>query len=76
MVPDATYYGVSEMSFGERKEFLDCYDSQRSVLIDNRRVLETYCLDDGTVLRKACWVFRREFLQVGNIDVFQESVTP
>ena len=63
------------MSAGERTEFLEWYDSQRSVPFDNRRVLETYCQDDVTVLRQACRVFRREFLQVGNIDVFHESVT-
>ena len=27
------------------------------------------------MLREACQVFRREFLQVGKIDVFQESIT-
>ena len=45
------------------------------MLFDNRRVLETYSHDDVTVLRQACRVFRREFLQFGNIDVFHESVT-
>ena len=74
-IPDTSYYGIDEMSAGERTEFLEWYDSQRSVLFDNRRVLETYFQDDVTVLRQACQVFRREFLQVGNIDVFQESVT-
>ena len=44
------------------------------MLFDNRRVLETYFQDDGTVLRQACQVFRRDFLQFGNIDVFHESV--
>ena len=63
------------MSAGERAEFLDWYDTQRPLLFDNRRVLETYCQDDVAVLRQACRVFRREFLQVGNIDVFHESVT-
>ena len=63
------------MSAGERTEFLEWYGSQRSVLFDNRRELETYCQDDVTVLREACRVFRREFLQVSNIDVFHESVT-
>ena len=47
---------------------------QRSVLLDNRPVLEAYCQDDVTVLRQACEMFRREFLQVGNIEVFQEAV--
>ena len=63
------------MSAGERDEFLDWYDTQRPLLFDNRRVLETYCQDDVAVLRQVCRVFRREFLQVGNIDVFHESVT-
>jgi hypothetical protein len=45
------------------------------VLFVNRRVLETYCQDDVILLRQTCRVFRREFLQVGNIDVFHESVT-
>ena len=38
-------------------------------------MLETYCQDDVTVLRQACRVFRHEFAQIGNIDVFQESIT-
>ena len=45
------------------------------MLFDNRRVLETYSKDDVTVLRQAWRVFRREFLQVGNVDVFHESLT-
>ena len=69
------HYGVEEMSAGERTEFLEWYDSQRSMAFDNRSLLETYSQDDVTVLRQACQVFRREFLQVGNIGVFQESVT-
>ena len=42
---------------------------------DNRHVLEPYCQDDVTVLRQACGVFRREFMQIGHIDVFVESIT-
>ena len=74
-IPETSYYGTDEMNAGERAEFLDWYDTQRSVLFDNRRVLETYCQDDVAVLRQACRVFRRNFLQVGNIDVFHEPVT-
>ena len=62
------------MGVGERTEFLEWYDSQRSVLFDNRRVLESYCQYDVTILRQACQVFRREFLHVGNIEFFQEAV--
>ena len=74
-ITDTFYCGIDEISAGARREFLKWYDNQRSVLFDNRRVLETYCKDDVTVLRQASRVFRREFLQVGNIDVFHQSVT-
>jgi len=45
------------------------------MVFDNRHVLETYCQDDVTVLKQACQVFRREFGQIGNIDVFLEAIT-
>jgi len=74
-MPDISYYGVYEMSGGERKEVLALYERQKSEPFDNRRVLESYYQDDVTVLRQACRVFRREFLQIENIEVFLESLT-
>ena len=62
------------MGESERAEFLAWNEGQRDRVFENRLVLETYCQDDVTVLRQACRVFRREFAQIGNIDVFQESV--
>ena len=38
-------------------------------------ILEQYCQDDVTVLRQACQIFRREFIEIGNIEVFLESFT-
>jgi len=73
--PDISYYGVNEIKEEERKEFLGWYESQRSDTFDNLRVLEWYCQVDVTVLRQACRVFRREFMQIGHIDVFVESIT-
>ena len=35
---------------------------------------DSYCQDDVNVLREACRVLRRYFLQIGNIDVFLKSV--
>ena len=74
-MPDKSYYGVDEMGVGEREEFLAWYEAQKSRPFHNKQVLETYCQDDVTVLRQACRVFRREFLQIGNIEVFLESLT-
>ena len=44
-------------------------------LSNNRHVLESYSQDDVTVLWQDCRVFRLEFMQTGNIDVFVESIT-
>jgi len=64
------YYGVNEMREDKRREFLFWYESQRSETFDNRHVLESYSKDYVIVLRQACLVFRGEFMQRGNIDVF------
>ena len=38
-------------------------------------ILDAYCHDDVTVLRQDCRVFRREFIEIGNVDVFLEAIT-
>ena len=73
-MPDI-YYGEDEMGGVEREDFLARYEIRKSRPFNNKQVLETYGQDDVTVLRQACRVFRREFLQIGNIEVFLESLT-
>jgi len=74
-ISDVFYYGANEMSEAERREFLACYEGQKEAVFDNRRVLEAYCQDDVTVLRQACRRFRKEFMQIRNIEVFVEAIT-
>jgi hypothetical protein len=60
----------------ERKEILSWYENVvKKEEFDNRRVLESYCQADVTVLREACRTFRKHFLQIGNVEVFLESMT-
>jgi len=73
--PDVTFYGANEMGESESKEFLTWYQGQKAKVFENRCVLETYYQDDVTVLRQACPVFRREFMKIGNIEVFLEAIT-
>ena len=63
------------MSEKERREFLAGYEEKKFVVVDNRRLLEAYYKDDVTVLRQTCQVFRREFVQIGNIEIFLEDIT-
>jgi hypothetical protein len=75
-IPDVQYFGVDTMSNSERNEFLAWYERQKHCNVwNNKRVLEEYCQSDVTVLRQACHIFRRDFIQIGNVDVFLESVT-
>jgi hypothetical protein len=74
-MPDISYYGVDEIGVGEREEFLAWYETRKSLPKNNKQVLEAYCQVDLTVLLQACCVFRCEFLQIGNIEVFLESLT-
>ena len=75
IIPDITYYSVDEMSASERNEILAWYEGQKDEVFDNRRVFESYFQDDESVLGEACRVLRRIFIQIGNIDVFLQSVT-
>ena len=52
-IRDVTCHGVNEMGEEERSEILAWYDSPKSELFDNRRVLEKYSQNDVTVLREA-----------------------
>jgi len=71
---DVSYYGVNEMGEEERRVFLAWYENQKEPIFDNGRVLESYCQDDVTVLRETCKIFRLEFMQIGNLGVFLESI--
>jgi hypothetical protein len=73
--PDVSYCAVDQMHESERKEFLQWYETvAKNQVFDNRRMLENYCLAGVTVLREACRSFRKHFLQIGNVEVFLESM--
>jgi len=57
----------------DSRQFLVWYEGRKSAEdFDNMRVLETYCHNDVTVLRKACRWFRRQVMHIGYIEVFPE----
>ena len=59
----------------DTEEFFMCYESRRFETFENKCFLATYCQDDVTVLTQACRGFRREFTDIGHIDVFVEAIT-
>ena len=73
--PDVSYYGVNSMSERERTDFLAWYQENKDNEFNNKDMLETYCQADVTVLRLACKTFCTLFKDIGNIEVFLESVS-
>ena len=71
-IPDVSYFGIDEMGISERREFMTWYDDEKNRVFD-KLDLEKYCQDDVIVLRQACQIFRREFIEISNIDVLLES---
>jgi hypothetical protein len=74
-IPDIKYFGADKMDEGKRKYFMSSYDEQNFKVFDFRRVLEEYCQNDATIFRQACQIFRRDFMKIGNIEGFLETVT-
>ena len=60
----------------DKSEFLAWYESQKSEEpFSTLGALEKYRQDDVTVLREVCRDFRCEFMHIGSLDVFLESIT-
>jgi hypothetical protein len=73
-MPDIANFGADEMKVSERREFMTRNEERRDEVFDNRQVLEQYCQDDGSVLREACQILRRDFTEIGNIHVFLDRL--
>ena len=50
------------MSVSESNEFLAWNEGQKDVVFDNERLVEAYCQDDVSMLREACRILWREFI--------------
>jgi len=73
--PEVFFYDANETSESDMRDFLAWYGGQKNKfdVLDNKRVFETYSQDELPVLRQACRVLRREFIQIGNIECFLEA---
>jgi len=71
---DIKYFGTDEM--GRERERISCLVvMSKKTVFDNRRLLEEYYQDNVTVMRQACQIFRPDFMEIGNIEIFLETVT-
>lgn len=77
-LPDVEYYSPDTMSAEIRKNvFLPWYDTLKKAdyVFDFAKEIVSYCRDDVTILRRACLVFRKMFIDIGNVCPFDEATT-
>ncbi|XP_018334518.2 uncharacterized protein LOC108743448 [Agrilus planipennis] len=72
-LPAAKYYGPDVMKTKQREAFLAWHTSRinENYVFDFQRELHDYCDSDVDILRRGCLEFRKEFLEIANIDPLQ-----
>ncbi|KAK7598318.1 hypothetical protein V9T40_006553 [Parthenolecanium corni] len=71
-IPEKKFYGFDTMKDGDRKKFIEWHDKkvEEGYVFDMQKELLEYCDSDVDILRKGCLDFRKQFLDIENIDPF------
>ena len=72
-VPDRKYYGPDQMSPEGRAEFLKWHQArvEENYVFDFTKDLGEYCRSDVDILRRSMMKFRKDFIDIANIDPLQ-----
>ena len=68
--PAPALYGYDAMSDASKKTFMEWYVTVRDTPFDFRKELLSYCVNDVTVLIKACKIYREAFHECTGLDPF------
>jgi hypothetical protein len=73
MIPDKKYYGPNQMSSGDRSKFLEWHQArvEDNYVFDFTKELREYCRSDVDILRRSMMKFRKDFIEIANIDPLQ-----
>ncbi|XP_025160709.1 uncharacterized protein LOC112589908 [Harpegnathos saltator] len=76
-IPDARYYSPETMRPSERERFLEWHEDmvRKNIEFDFQREIVSYCRNDIDILRRACFAFRKIFLDRGKVCPFEECTT-
>lgn len=71
------YYGIDSMKSDEREKFIVWHDEQEQAryLFDFQEEIVHYCKQDVNILRRACILFRQEFLDCSKVCPFSDCTT-
>ncbi|XP_011859145.1 PREDICTED: uncharacterized protein LOC105556661 [Vollenhovia emeryi] len=76
-LPEVRYYSPEQMKPEERERFLTWHAemTRKNIVFDFQREIIRYCRNDVDILRRACWAFRKIFLERGGVCPFEECPT-
>jgi hypothetical protein len=63
------------MSVVERDQFLAWHRKCQGEIFHNKEKLLAYCMVDVKILRQACCIFRKLFLDLVKMDPFRDAIT-
>lgn len=77
VIPDASFYSPDTMSEKERRDFYEWYNElkNQNYIFNFQNEIIKYCKIDVEILRRACLIFRKIFLEVGKTDPFVDATT-
>ena len=70
-------YNPGQMSVKDRELFLAWHKGkiESGVIFDFRQEMEEYCRSDVDILRRGCFCFRRELINISGLDPLSEACT-
>lgn len=75
-LPAKHFYSPESMSIKAQSEFEKWYNAHpTSYVFDNKKELLEYCVQDVTILRKACLQFSADFRRLNQVEVFVDACT-
>lgn len=76
-LPDKEFYSPDTMTENNRTEFVRWHDdlTQQNYVFDFSKEMLEYCENDVDILRRACLVFRKIFVQIAEMCPFFEAST-
>ncbi|GBM75550.1 hypothetical protein AVEN_180660-1 [Araneus ventricosus] len=67
---DANYFRPDQLSSKAWVEFLGWYEAQKGGNFDFQAEMLSYCRSDVDILRRCCIQFRKQFIEIADVDPF------
>ncbi|KAG8233074.1 hypothetical protein J437_LFUL013074 [Ladona fulva] len=75
IIPEKKYFGYNFMTSAEKKEFDVRFEQVKNIVYDFKKEMTEYCMNDVSILRRACTEFSTLYENLTKVNPFKESVT-